>query len=233
MICLDDGFARYTDEGIEALYWAILKERRLRNAAKKAKLRNAMIASKVLRIAEIADAHIEKTLKEEPQLLAIPHLHLSACARAKYLDPLLRQDWSDLFSGGDEERRYCVYAHIDPRKTRFAASPQAGGDYRGIPIYIGKGTIDRAFDLRRNQGHGRVLQEILAAGFSSADIVKVIMRDMTEAKAFEMESKLIYFFGTIYEKARKRGTLTNLEIPRRPEFHGVMAAMPKIKTASA
>lgn len=228
MICLDDGFGRYTDDGIDALYFAILNERRRRQASKRKASRDERAASKVRRVTSSTGQ-----VEIDPRLfLAVPGEHQSASSRSKYLEPLLLQDWSHLFQGGDTERRYCVYAHIDPRKERFATSLFAGGDYRGIPIYIGKGTIDRAFDLRRNQGHGKVLREIIAAGFCEQDIVKVIMQDMTEAKALEMESKLIYFFGTVYEKARKRGTLTNLDIPKRPEFSAVMGSMPSIQRAS-
>ena len=227
MICLDDGFSRYTDDGIDALYFAILNERRKRQASKKKSNREERAASKVRRIA----SSTSRVDVDPKLLLAVPGGHQSASSRSKYLEPLLLQDWSHLFHGGDTEERYCVYAHIDPRKERFATSPFAGGDYKGIPIYIGKGTIDRAFDLRRNQGHGKVLREIISAGYCEQDIVKVIMQDMTEARALEMESKLIYFFGTIYEKNRKRGTLTNLDIPKRPEFSAVMESVPSIRQA--
>ena len=37
----------------------------------------------------------------------------------------------------------------------------------------------------------------------------------------EIESKLIYFFGTIYEGGRK-GTLLNLDLSKRPNFIGAM-----------
>jgi hypothetical protein len=37
----------------------------------------------------------------------------------------------------------------------------------------------------------------------------------------ELEAKLIYFFGTIYEKNRK-GLLLNLDLSKRPDFVGIM-----------
>ena len=41
----------------------------------------------------------------------------------------------------------------------------------------------------------------------------------------EIESKLILFFGSIYE--RKNGaSLYNLDIPSRPQFNGLMAKFP-------
>lgn len=54
-------------------------------------------------------------------------------------------------------------------------------------------------------------------------VVHIFKRDMTEALALELEAKLIYFFGTIYEKD-KLGTLLNLDECKRPLFCGFMDA---------
>lgn len=133
-----------------------------------------------------------------------------------YLDSLLQQDWSILFPEGDPEPRYYVYAHIRPsgKATRFVGHGLSMR-FKGLPFYIGKGTGDRAFDMKRNQGHGATLRELLDQGHTPNDLAHIISGRMPEAKALEMESKLIYFFGTKYEPNR-RGILVNLDIPPRP-----------------
>lgn len=142
---------------------------------------------------------------------------------AAFLPALIKQDWSEIYSCGDSEQKYYVYAHVDPRKKVFCVPDEAGGNYGGMPIYIGKGTGGRAFDLKRNQGHGIALREILASGNPKESIVKILFDGLNEAKAFEIEAKLIYFFGTIYDKdSKKYGALLNLDMPKIPKFVGVM-----------
>lgn len=156
-------------------------------------------------------------------LLSIPWVkNLPRHQLMRYLPALLRQDWSHLFSGGDTERRYYVYAHVDPREFVYVGTEEAGGVYGGTPFYIGKGTGKRAFDMKRNQGHGKKIREILKAGFGPESIVKIIADGVTEDKALETESKLIYFFGTVYEEDRKNCILLNLDTPPIPEFVGQM-----------
>lgn len=153
---------------------------------------------------------------------------------AMYLPALLRQDWSFIYNGGDDSEKYYVYAHVDPRKRIFFAPSDAGGNYGGLPIYIGKGTGLRAFDLKRNQGHGIALREIIGSGNQKDSIVKILFDKLTEAKALEIEAKLIYFFGTIYDKnAKKFGFLYNLDVPKTPEFDGVMKKYEKPLSAGA
>lgn len=134
-----------------------------------------------------------------------------------YLDELLEQDWSHLFTG-DETPKYYVYAHCSPsgKPVRFIHEKVV---FRtsGLPFYIGKGTGDRAYDLSRNQGHGEILRGLKNSGVKSGEIVSILKDKLTEAEALELESKLIYFFGTKYEKNR-RGLLVNLDIPARPEL---------------
>lgn len=48
-------------------------------------------------------------------------------------------------------------------------------------------------------------------------LIHILFDGLAEAKALELESKLIYLMGTKYEQGRK-GLLVNLEIPPRPEF---------------
>jgi hypothetical protein len=142
--------------------------------------------------------------------------------RMKYLPALLAQDWSGIYppNPNDGRREFYVYAHVDPRKwiVTIQGSIQSLG---GTPFYIGKGVGNRAFDLKRNQGHGKHLRLLLDAGFEPNDIVKVAFNQLTEAKAYEIEAKLICFFGTIYD-ATGNGVLMNLDVPKTPEWVGVM-----------
>lgn len=141
-----------------------------------------------------------------------PNRHLS-----KYYKVLIEQDWSYLFSG-DEEQKYYVYAHVNPTgKKMYLDHESIPLKIDGLPFYIGKGTGDRAYDLKRNQGHGAFLKELQDAGIRKSDIVHIVSDCLSEAKALELESKLIYLFGTKYETDRK-GMLVNLDIPARPEF---------------
>lgn len=150
---------------------------------------------------------------------------LSADDKKKYLPMLIKQDWSHLFYGGDETEKYYVYAHVDPRDRIFVSGNASGGNYGGKPFYIGKGVDRRAFDLKRNQGHGKIIKSILEDGYSETDIVKILFSGLTEAKAFEYESKLIYFFGTVYQQDRIHGQLYNLDVPKTPDFKGPMSKL--------
>lgn len=128
-----------------------------------------------------------------------------------------KEDWSGLFPTGDLEKRYYVYAHLNPRQR--SKLPNSNADYppgiTGLPFYIGKGTGLRAYDLNRNQGHGARLKSLLDAGIRPDEVVCILRRDLTENEALAYESKLIYYFGTRYEVGR-RGVLVNLEVPPRP-----------------
>jgi hypothetical protein len=153
------------------------------------------------------------------------------CSKKRYLRSLLSQDWSDLFPSVASDEIFYVYAHVDPSQPCFVALDDCGGNYGGTPFYIGKGCGDRAYDLKRNQAHGKYLKRILEKGFSAQDIVKIIAADLTESRALELESKLIYFFGTVYEKPE--GALVNLDIPKRPNFKTGMNRYPTEKQLKA
>lgn len=146
-----------------------------------------------------------------------PHFEYSPRLHG-YLDELLKQDWSYLFPGGDEDGRYYVYIHYQPngRLTKFI-SPEIKLRIKGTPFYVGKGTGNRAFDLNRNQGHGEILRSIIKAGAKPDEVVAIVKDNLTESEALQLESKLIYFFGTRYERGR-RGLLVNLDIPPRPNM---------------
>jgi hypothetical protein len=152
--------------------------------------------------------------------LGIPpkHFDLYPTKKSKYLKPLLFQDWDFLFPDSDPAPKYYVYAHIDPY-DKHIPFPRAFGGIFNMPFYIGKGCGGRAYDLNRNQGHGLRIRELLAKGVPAGRLVKLIKTDLTERAALSLESKLIYFFGTIYEEKR-RGVLLNLDIPDRPDFKG-------------
>jgi len=135
-----------------------------------------------------------------------------------YLPYLLKQKWGYLFNSPSysQEKRFYVYAHVDTSKinvhiTRDTTLP-------GIPFYIGKGSGGRAFDLNRNQGHGIKIRELLHANHAPTDIVYIIREGLTESDALELESKLIFFFGTIYTETRKKGVLYNLDMGKTPEM---------------
>jgi len=135
----------------------------------------------------------------------------------KYLKVLMNQDWSHLFDG-DEEEKYYVYIHLKPSSKKLTFICEGLDlNLNGFPFYVGKGCGDRAWDLKRNQGHGAILRDLNLAGCTPSDIVHIVATEITEAKALEIESKLIYLFGTKYESDRK-GVLVNLDIPARPEM---------------
>lgn len=148
------------------------------------------------------------------------------CLKARYLPSLLAQDWSEIYQSDTEQGASYVYAHVDPAGHCFVAPNGCGGNYGGLPFYIGKGKGARAWDLKRNQAHGKKIDAALKAGFVASDIVKVIAESLSDSRALELESKLVYFFGTAYEDPP--GPLVNLDIPRRPIFEGsMMRYMPK------
>lgn len=155
-------------------------------------------------------------------LLDIPEKQRPLWERMRYLPALIAQDWSELYQcqedGSKEE--YYVYAHVDPRQwvVNIPGTKQSLG---GTPFYIGKGVGNRAFDFKRNQGHGKQLKIVVEAGFAPEDIVKVVYDGLKESKALELEAKLIWFFGTVYEEGRN-GVLFNLERPKTPIWEGSM-----------
>lgn len=191
------------DGVIRAMYIALRDEtnRRRQRVAAQAKEEQATASD------------IEKRFRGLPS----PHHEFNHHA-FRYLPELLNQDWTHLYAGGDPEPIYYVYAHAYPKGKglRFVHDGLKIGT-NGWPFYIGKGCGDRAYDLVRNQGHGETLRQLLRDGHKPGEIVHILRTGLTEAKALEIESKLIYFFGTKYEAGR-RGILVNLDIPPRPEM---------------
>jgi hypothetical protein len=149
--------------------------------------------------------------------LPIPSQQINNKA-SEYLAHLLSQDWSEFFPNGDLEPKYYVYAHVKPSASKLKIEERSLSlKFQGFPFYIGKGCGNRAHDLKRNQGHGALIKELIDSNIQSSEIVHFVKQGLTESKALELESKLIYFFGTRYEPDR-RGLLVNLDIPKRPNF---------------
>lgn len=144
--------------------------------------------------------------------------NLFSTERQRALIHIMNQDWSSVYPCSEVNGSFYVYAHIDTGVTKpFCTLEDFGGNYKGIPFYIGKGTGDRAYDLNRNQGHGKKLRQVIEKN-GKDNLVKIIFNNLSEQKALELESKLIFFFGTIYEQKRKRTVLYNLNIPTQPNF---------------
>lgn len=141
------------------------------------------------------------------------------CTRTQ--EDLFHEEWDVLYPEREENPRrdFYVYAHVVPdvglMEVKTTPDAWSGIRIRGIPFYIGKGCGGRAFDLNRSQGHGKEIQELLRSGVGPSEIVCILSSELTEQEAFKLESKLIYFFGTRYEK-EVNGMLVNLDIPVRP-----------------
>lgn len=151
----------------------------------------------------------------------------------RYMEDLWHQDWGSIFHDSGGEKCFYVYAHVDPSLPNFCATDECGGSYGGAPFYIGKGSGNRAFDLKRNQGHGLMIRQLLGKGYKDTDIVKIICSELKESEAYAFESKLIYFFGRVYDKERSSSMLLNLDSPKTPQFTGGMIKYPGKKHASA
>jgi hypothetical protein len=131
-----------------------------------------------------------------------------------FLRKILDEDWSYLFEGS-EEKKFYVYAHVKPNRQRIVLNHEKlSFDMKALPFYIGKGTGDRAYDLKRNEGHGVTLKELKQSGHTKDEIVVILKDNLTEAEALALESQLIFFFGTKFET--QKGILVNLDVPKRP-----------------
>lgn len=133
-------------------------------------------------------------------------------------------DWSSYFPAPDGDPEYYVYLHYDPRAKRRIrlSSGSCVIAVDGEPFYVGKGTGLRAYDLKRNDGHGVILRQLRQCGFMAEDVVKVVASGLRESEALELESKLVHFFGSRYDPSNP-GVLVNLAAtagptlrPRRP-----------------
>lgn len=140
---------------------------------------------------------------------------------------LLAQDWTTVFPNrSNDMTEFYVYAHLDPRDApiKLYALQLA---LKGVPFYIGKGTGNRAWDLKRNQGHGKKIKQIRDAGFPDTSMVQIIADSLGERDALILEAKLIYLFGSIYDQTIHKGCLFNLADSARPSFTKPMQKLPK------
>lgn len=148
--------------------------------------------------------------------------------RLHYLPHLLRQDWSGLFIGTRSGvANYYVYTHLNPQKEKYGV-PSLDICMRGRPFYIGKGIGKRAWDLKRNEGHGRRLSALLKARWERSDLVQILQEGCVEQEALILEAKLIYFFGSMYE-LNTMGCLFNLADHMRPAFREELPLLPNMK----
>jgi hypothetical protein len=192
---------KLSDSQLKKIYRLISEERNYRRKINK-------------RIVTLED--VELVSQSKKGFKALPSKRVPYVENLKYLKSLLKQDWSFLFKDDclDEEKKYYVYAHVIPKKVRPKLLARI--NIFGEPFYIGKGTGGRAYDMKRNQGHGKRIKRILDNGYTAKNIVNIIKDNLSEAEAYELESKLIYFFGTIYEPRKNKGILLNLDIGKRP-----------------
>ena len=157
-------------------------------------------------------------------IVKTPEQDAVEAAMVAYFESIMGEDWSSHFDAPGEAGYY-VYLHFDPRADRriSLSHGDCSIDLAGEPFYVGKGVGLRAYDLKRNDGHGAILRQLRADGFMAEDVVKIVARDLSEARALEIESKLIHFFGSRYDSGNA-GSLVNLAQtpgpvlrPRRPK----------------
>jgi hypothetical protein len=224
--------SKYATEDLKSLYSSIQKEINKRSNQDRSHKKG--VIRRILRIHEtkpknhvIEDEEIERIRLFNSHWLASIPFKTIPCPhnREPYLSSLLLQDWRHLYQREIDHGEYYVYAHVDPRLKVFVTTEDAGGNYGGKPFYIGKGTGNRAYDLKRNEGHGKTIKEVIRAAYSADNIVRILFSNLSEQKALEIESKLIYFFGTQFSVSKK-GWLVNLSEPAIPEFETKMEVIP-------
>jgi hypothetical protein len=132
-------------------------------------------------------------------------------AWVQHFNAIMSDDWSKHFVDTGGPNDYYVYLHFDPRVDRriHLSSSECFISIQGEPFYVGKGIDLRAYDLKRNDGHGVILRQLRAEGYMAGDVVRIVASGLTEAKSLEIESKLIHFFGSRYDKSNT-GPLVNL-----------------------
>lgn len=150
-------------------------------------------------------------------LMALP-LNYDLSDRVLHLPSLMRQDWSFLYSKDEHktEKKFYVYAHINPKGRAFMDG--GFGFFGGAPFYIGKGTARRSHCFKRNAEHSEYLNQLMWSGCKKEELVTVLYKDLTEAKALELEAKLVYFFGARYDNTRINTSLVNIDLPIIPKY---------------
>lgn len=144
----------------------------------------------------------------------------------------LNEDWSFLFKSYDDDKRdYYVYYHLNPNTERLNVTKALNGNFTlikfaGTPFYIGKGKDGRYKEIsNRASSHVNLIKTYLKIGYTKNDICKILIDNLTEREAMELESKLITYFGCYNEclaiekkhfNGTKGGMLINADIGKRP-----------------
>jgi hypothetical protein len=131
---------------------------------------------------------------------------------------IMEEDWSHLFleNLNQQELKYCVYIHCDPFSKNKIKNFNGVLPLNGLPFYVGKGTEDRAASLNRNEIHRNMIDTLFRKGAKKENIICIPFKNLKENEAFEIESKLIFFFGTIFDNTRRNGILVNINTPNNP-----------------
>lgn len=136
---------------------------------------------------------------------------------------LLMQNWEEAFPSEkfDPRANYYVYQHCkdSTQQAQCLDYFSETSMYRGIslyPFYVGKGKGQRAYQFKgRCILHTKLLNRSLKVHHGNKDkIVNIVASGLTEAEAYQLESKLIYFFRPYFVD----GMLTNVNMPTVPEM---------------
>jgi hypothetical protein len=189
-------------------------------------IETAVLEEKRRRRAGLSGANLYRRRSTEQERLKKDYRHMLRrdpdeeeieAAWVAHFTAVMSDDWSKYFvdTGGDSD--YYVYLHFDPRVDRQInlVSSQLSVSVQGEPFYVGKGTGLRAYDLKRNEGHGVMLRQMRQQGLMAEDVVRIVAHGLTEAKALELESKLIHFFGSRFDSGNP-GMLVNLATTAGP-----------------
>lgn len=133
------------------------------------------------------------------------------------LKNIMEEDWSKLFPITENiEKKYNVYLHCDPFTIKQVTNFKGILPLTGIPFYVGKGTDNRLQSFSRNNIHKEMFNSLINKGCKKEEILCVPFKNLMENEAFELESKLIFFFGLIIDNRRRNGVLVNLDKPKTP-----------------
>ena len=140
---------------------------------------------------------------------------------------IIESDWSYLFNGDySNERKFYVYYHSAPNlQNDCYRNGENKLSFIGRPFYIGKGTGDRLYSKKRNRVHINKLQSLEQLGFDIKSCANILIDNLTELEALELEAKLITFLGCSNELTKKKhfngdygGYLVNTDISQRPKW---------------
>lgn len=181
----------------------------------------------------LIDSRIKSESKKSISQRSSIEIPLSKPSKAfdKSLSSLVNDDWSHLFSSySSNGNNFYVYFHGRPNSDRRKYKSLGCVTFTS-PFYVGVGQGDRAYNFKRTSIHQKKLSDLVSKGFAREDIVHIVKREMSEAEARELESKLIVYFGinTGSKKNSKeradlglcRPSLLNLKYEPTPEVWDV------------